>query len=200
MLNHYPRLQRSFPHLQINLSVEPLGITQLEKAVDFDIRLGANPNPDWHSDLLLPEDICLAGSPDFVKKHGLTGRKPLIEELVNLPLLHLDQGEYGIHWIGSYFAEFDISYAPDPATMYFNSYPHLVQAATEGRGLCLLWRHLNGGALEDGDLVEIQGTRVTGQSGYYLTCRIAAKNEPGFSNVRRWMMNACQMTIIRSEQ
>ena len=200
MLKHYPRLQRSFPKLQINLSVGPLGVTQLNTVTDFDVRLGPEPHPDWHSDLLIAEDICVAGSPDFVAKHRLTGPAAPMSDLAGLPLLHLDQGEYGINWFGSYFAEFDVPYRPEPDTLFFNSYPHVVQAAIEGRGLCLLWRGLDGGALEDGDLVELPGTALTGNSGYYLTCRATTRDAPGFSNVRRWIMNACAMTRKPSVQ
>ena len=195
MLKHYPRLQRSYPHLQINLSVGPLGVAQLETPADFEIRLGPEANPNWHSDLLIPEDICLAASPEFLEKRGLSGQALSVPELAELPLLHLDQGEYGIHWFGSYFAEFGVNYRPDPGTLFFNSYPHVVQAATEGRGVCLLWRRLDGGALADGDLVELPGTVLKGNGGYYLTCRNPSKDEPGFSNVRRWMINACSMTL-----
>ncbi|WP_293573563.1 LysR family transcriptional regulator [Phaeobacter sp.] len=191
MLPYYPRLQRSFPQLQINLSVGPLGIRPDDGVPDLDIRLGPHPDPDWHSDLLIPEDICLAAAPSFLRKHGLVDPKP--EELAQLPLLHLDRDEYGILWFGSFFDRFGIDYEPDPATLFFNSYPHVVHAAIEGRGIGIIWRGLDDGALDSGDLVELPGTALKTDNGYFLTCRKATREEPDISQIRRWMINACNL-------
>ena len=191
MLQHYPRLQRSFPQLQINLTVGPLGVRPDDGVPDLDVRLGLHPDPEWHSDLLIPEDICLAAAPDLLEKHGLAQRAPEPEKLTHLPLLHMDRGEYGILWFGSFFARFGIAYEPDPATLFFNSYPHVVHAALEGRGIGIVWRGLDDGALDSGELVELPGTAVRTDNGYFLTCRKAVCDEPEILRVRRWMINAC---------
>ncbi|KIC21132.1 LysR family transcriptional regulator [Leisingera sp. ANG-Vp] len=191
MLQHYPRLQRSFPQLQINLSVGPLGVRPEDGIPDLDIRLGPHPDPAWHSDLLIPEDICLAAAPALLEKHGFTERSPSPEDLTRLPLLHLDRGEYGILWFGSFFERFGIAYDPDPATLFFNSYPHVVHAALEGRGIGIIWRGLDDGALDSGELAELPGTSFCTDNGYFLTCRSAIRDEPDITRVRRWLVNAC---------
>lgn len=189
MLQHYPRLQRSFPQLQINLSVGPLGVRPEDGVPDLDVRLGPHPDPEWHSDLLIPEDICLAAAPAFVEKHGLTAAG--LQDLTRLPLLHLDRGEYGILWFGTFFERFGVPYQPDPATLFFNSYPHVVYAAIEGRGIGMIWRGLDDGALDSGELVELPGTALRTENGYFLTCRKAISQEPEVLRVRRWLINAC---------
>lgn len=191
MLQYYPRLQRSFPQLQINLSVGPLGVRSGDGVPDLDVRLGPHPDPDWHSDLLIPEDICLAAAPALLDKQGLADRTPDPEELTRLPLLHLDRGEYGILWFGSFFERHGIKYQPDPTTLFFNSYPHVVHAALEGRGIGIIWRGLDDGALDSGELVELPGTALRTENGYFLTCRKAIRDEPEIARIRRWMINAC---------
>lgn len=189
MLRHYPHLQRSFPQLQINLSVGPLGMRPEDGVPDLDVRLGPHPDPEWHSDLLIPEDICLAAAPKLLEKHGLPN--PDLQDLTRLPLLHLDRGEYGILWFGSFFERFGIPYEPDPSTLFFNSYPHVVYSAIEGRGVGIIWRGLDDGALDSGELVELPGTGLRTKNGYFLTCRKTIREEPEILQVRRWMTNAC---------
>ena len=195
LLEYFPRLQRSFPDLQINLSVGPLGVPMQAAPPELDVRLGANPDPDWHSDLLIPETICLAASPEFFARHR-PEQQP-VADLRALPLLHMDRGEYGIHWFGSFFAAFGVGYEPARDTLYYNSYPHVVQAAVEGQGLCILWRGLNGDLLQSGALIEVPGTALTGSGGYYLTCRAAIKDDPQIARLRRWMINGCARTVRR---
>ena len=75
-------------------------------------------------------------------------------------------------------------------TTSFNTYPLSIQAAVDGLGVALGWRHLVDPLLDSGRLVRPLGdTCVRTESGYYLMKRVGRRSFPELEVVRNWLIN-----------
>lgn len=75
-------------------------------------------------------------------------------------------------------------------TTSFNTYPLSIQAAVDGLGIALGWRHLVDPLLDSGQLVRPLGeTCVRTQSGYFLLKRKGYKSFPELGIVENWLLN-----------
>lgn len=170
-LKIYPGLQQAFPDFDIQLSVSQTETAADRLEADLSFVTGKPSGPDYRSDRIMQERIVLACSPEFLNRHGLTSDQLKPETICQLPLLHLGREEYGCIWFGDWFRAHGMDFELTPEVLLYHSYPLLIEAASEGRGICIAWPQLSGDHFATGRLISLPGTEMESENGYFLVSR-----------------------------
>ena len=170
-LKIYPDLQQAFPDFDIKLSVSQTETGADRLDADLSFVLGKPSNPNYRSDQIIREQIVLACSPSFLQQHGVQADQLTPETIRQLPLLHQGREEYGCIWFGDWFRAHGLDFELTPEVLFYHSYPLLIEAATEGRGICIAWPKLSGDHFATGRLISLPGTEMESENGYYLVSR-----------------------------
>ncbi len=184
LLSRIPSLMADLPGWKLRTISTEDGMQLTTSEADLAVRMGDGSWPPDESLLLFSEAVFPVCSPAFAEKHGLDLDQITAQDLLKLPLLIQDCGEFGwLDW-AQWFARFDIEYSYPADMLPISNYALSLQAAMEGQGIALAWDQLADPFLSNYWLVEIDGLRVTTNKGYYLVfspnCKIA---EP----VREWV-------------
>ncbi|MGI9482829.1 MAG: LysR substrate-binding domain-containing protein [Hyphomicrobiales bacterium] len=164
-----PRLRkfnRSNRQIEIMLVSSDSDEECLADTMDLTILRGEGDWPGYHCSLLFGETIFPVCSPGYLKN------SPKASRLADLPRLDLievasDHTEW-MNW-RNWLAHNQVHDASLERTTRFNTYPLAIQAAVDGLGVALGWRHLVDHLLDKGQLVQPLGeVCVRTQSGYYL--------------------------------
>lgn len=136
---------------------------------DASIRVGDGHVPGQSSHLLFPEVVVPVAAPTVARDHQLEeGGSP--ERLLDVPLVHMDDGDRPwMTWSG-WFGEFGLEFPPQSGRVLFQNYPMVLQQALAGRGVALGWRPLIDDLVDGGALVVV-GPEVRSDRGYYVTWR-----------------------------
>ena len=151
-----PRFQALQAGLGTNVTIRVLtyqnSIRQLPMYPVPDLILG------WEASLEAEDPVALHGeaagpvwSPDFAARHGETLRQP-VPSWGTLTFLELHRSHAG--W-ASWDDWFRIVGRPRPAPQWktFDSYSYVLQAAVDGQGVALGWRHFTEHFLDTGALI-----------------------------------------------
>ena len=139
--------------------------------VDFAMRFGKGDWGDGESQKLFGEELFPVCSPEFAEQHFGGCLDIKATSLVDVPLIHEQEEEYS--WLSwqKWLVRHDVAYDLPASTYFYDNYALTLQAAMEGRGIALAWRHLAEPPLKSGQLVELTGLRVATDNGYYLAYR-----------------------------
>lgn len=133
---------------------------------DVAIRMGEAPDEHHDSVMLFPEEVVPVASVAVAARLGL-GRGSTAAELLDAPLLHMDDGDRPwISW-SQWFARFGVEIARQPGRVLFHNYPMVLQSAIAGRGVALGWRYLIDDLIDSGVLVPV-GPAVRSSRGYHV--------------------------------
>ena len=134
---------------------------------DAAIRIGDGSFPSVDAEFLFAESVFPVAAPSVAKHLGLkASTKPA--DLVDAPLLHMDDGDRPWMSWNQWFASFDVPLPRKHGRILFNNYPVVLQQALAGRGLALGWRNLVDDLLDRGLLRRV-GPEITSSRGYYIT-------------------------------
>ncbi len=145
---------------------------------DAAIRVGSGRFTDVAATHLFAESVFPIATTALAHELGLDSKSSPLK-LATAPLLHMDDGDRAwLSW-GKWFAHFDITLDPMPASkrpaggtpparILFNNYPMVLQQAVAGRGVALGWRYLVDDLVENGVLQQV-GPEVESGSGYFIT-------------------------------
>ncbi len=154
-----PRLSR-FQALHPNLSLKILTSNRpIEAETEkFDVALsyGLSRSAAFRSEELVPDMIVAVCSPQVRRK---LPQRCKAKDLAVTDLIHFEQRD--TDWMDwrQFLAAFKTK-PRGPARLIFHTYNSAVDAAIEGYGVALGWRHVIDKPLNDGRLVEIDGFRV----------------------------------------
>ncbi len=138
----------------------------LASNVDIAIMHGDGTWPGYDATLLLDEDIFPVCSPAYLERHGpITSTSELAGHvLVDLEDDHWDWVSWRV-WL----TENNVDLAAEHHGMIVNNYPLVLQAARDGIGIALGWKHLADAYLNDGSLIRPLGKQSLRTGfGYYL--------------------------------
>ena len=136
-------------------------------AFDAAIQVGHGAFPAVDCELLFPESVFPVAAPALARARSLEASSSP-ERLLDVPLLHMDDGDRPWMSWGEWFGRFGLDVSRQPGRVLFNNYPVVLQQAVAGRGVALGWRHLVDDLLADGVLEQV-GPEVTSSEGYFLT-------------------------------
>jgi LysR family glycine cleavage system transcriptional activator len=167
LMPRIPRFRAAHPDVDLRVVASDRPVDAGGEDVDVVIRYGRATLPGFRPSYLLDEEIFPVCSPRY-----LEGR-PFLEEpadLLHEVLLHLDEDDP--HWINWHtWLQLKGVHAPTLRRgLRVNNYPMLIQAALDGQGIALGWRHLVDGPIERGTLVRpIDASLHTEEAFYLLT-------------------------------
>ena len=165
-----PRLER----LQATLGGSELRLWLFDRETELDggvfdaaIRVGDGTFGPVDAEFLFSETVFPVAAPAVAKQFGLRATSKAAE-LVDAPLLHMDDGDRPWMSWNQWFAHFEVKFPRKHGRVLFNNYPVVLQQALAGRGVALGWRNLVDELLDSGLLRRV-GPEVTSDRGYYIT-------------------------------
>lgn len=179
-----PELRHDLPGLDINLLSSDEDEACLAGDFDLVILRGEGRWTGYQAKLLLDEEIFPVCSPGYARDMGLKQ----LSDLDHCTLIEV--ASHHTEWMNwpTWLAEFGKVKNVGAKQLTFNTYALAVQAACDGIGVALGWRHLVDGRLEAGTLVRPIEPSMRTDSGYYmLTGRGDARPEE-VEALRQWLL------------
>lgn len=153
---------------------------------DVSIRFGGGRVPRLRSERVVSETVVPVASPDLATELGLSPDTPA-RELLDAPLLHVDQTDRSWqHWASWFAANGEEYVAPVDALLY-PTYGSTVPLAIGGHGVILSWRTLSGDLLGRGLLCEVGPAVTSDRAGYFLHWPSTLSSDDGFLRFRSWL-------------
>ncbi|WP_290649961.1 LysR substrate-binding domain-containing protein [Aquisalimonas sp.] len=184
LLPKYQAFQELYP--DINLRILAVDSQQDIHQSEFDLALFYRRElpRTLRSTPLFEEQLFPVCSPTFLARH------PELQELSDLSRVKLLSLDVNDEWFGwpDWFAEFGIPY--DGKTLQqlnMNNYLLVVQAALNGQGVALAWKHLVDDYLNSGLLVAPFSARFKTPSQFYLL-EPERRPKPGVDRFRQWLL------------
>lgn len=191
-----PRLnqfQLNHPDFSIGILGSDSDAECLANSNDLVILRGSGDWPGFDSQLLFGETVFPVCSPEFLAANPKAGS---IESLVDMDLIEVasNHAEW-MNW-STWFSHKNTSHRGLHRTTQVNTYPLAIQAAVDGLGIALGWKHLVDNFVDQGKLVCPLGEQsVRTEDGYYL---LIPHNRSTFTErdlVKAWLL---QMSAERS--
>ena len=173
-------------HVKIMLVASDSDQECLGENMDLSILRGNGNWPGYKSQLLFGETIFPVCSPKY-----LASRHPIedINDLTSHSLIEVSSMH--TEWMNwkTWLTQNGVKNLQVDQSASFNTYPLAIQAAVDGLGIALGWRHLVDHLLDSGELVRpLDQAEVRTTDGYYL---LKADNQPPFPEstiVESWLL------------
>lgn len=187
-----PRLTRfreRYPDADVRVLATDRDQDQLTDAIDLALICGHRDLPGWSMTALFPEVVFPICSPSYLARCPVAGPA----DLPNHTLLHLDRQHWDdvgwspIDWT-LWLKKFGIAYEPPHPFVTFNNYPMLVDAASNGEGIALGWRHLSERHLAKGWLVRPIEEEWDFERSYYLAFHQQPAPSPELLALHDWLL------------
>ncbi len=175
------------PEVKIGLLSSDDDAECLAETNDLAILRGAGEWQGFDAELLFGETIFPVCSPEYLQQNP---RASVAESFAQLDLIEVSNlhAEW-MNW-AMWLQRKKIPRENFSRTTQFNTYPLAVQAALDGLGIALGWKHLVDHLLEQGRLVRPLGEMsVRTKSGYYLLVPQHKSSFPERETVRDWLLN-----------
>jgi putative choline sulfate-utilization transcription factor len=175
------RFRQQFPDVQVHVLAAQEEVDGADGQVDIAIFFGAEPEGGQP---VFPEIVVPVCSPALLQPDGVS-----MEQVVRLPLLHLDSAQ-----VGRWLTWRDLippalwSRGPRQHDLSLNNYQLVLQAALMGQGVALGWRPLVDAFVERGELIELTGLETRTDRGYFLVERQVHRTAGPRSVFREWLM------------
>ena len=188
-----PRLSRfraSHPSADVRVLASDRDQDQLTDAVDLALVCGNRDVPGWTMSRMFSEVVFPVCSPAYLELHPVSGPG----DLPNHNLLHLDRQHWDdVGWTPVdwklWLEKFGVEYEPPHPIVTFNNYPMLVDAALNGEGIALGWRHLSERHLSKGWLVRPIEEEWDFERGYYLAFHQQPAQSPELLALHDWLLH-----------
>ena len=156
-----------------------------QERIDLAITLGAREYPRlqrWH---FAQEEVFPVCSAAFLAQHG---RPSDAQDLSRMPLLHLEEHyRPRLDWAG-WLARFGVSLPRGVPSLDFNDYSVVLQAAMEGQGVALGWRHIVAPLIERGLLVQPLALSVITDHPIHIVASRTGRLRPEVVVLREWLI------------
>lgn len=184
-----PRLaeaREALPGIELRLQTSDRDLDIVSENIPLGIR-GGNPAnwPAYDSRLFAPEEIIAVAAPAYIARHGLPAE---VRTLASHSLIHLEEPWRAAPTWEEWFASAGVALASKNRGLLINDYVSVIQAALNGQGIALGWRHLIDAILEEGRLVQITEYTMHTGSAFHV---VWAKDRPLSANavrVRDWLV------------
>ncbi|MCM2292743.1 LysR family transcriptional regulator [Allorhizobium sp. BGMRC 0089] len=167
LMPRIPRFVARHPEITLNFATRIGQFDFDTQGLDAAIHIGKPNWPGATAVFLMDETVAPVCSPDFLKRHAITGP----EDLLSLPLIQMQSRPNAWDY---WFETHGIKATPLPA-MGFEQFMNVAQACIAGLGIALMPLFLIQPELSSGQLVLASEHRVKSQSQYYL---VSPDNRP----------------------
>lgn len=185
-----PRLARAraaLPGVDLRLHASDRDLDIVAEGFPLGVR-GGDPAfwPDYQTAPLAREEIIAIAAPAWLERHG-----PILQpaDLPSRALIHLEEPHRPAASWEDWLRSAGAPGRPFVGGFRANDYVTVVQAALDGEGVALGWRHLVDGLLAAGRLVQVTAHRLdTGQSFHVVWPRAHPLSENA-ERVRDWLLS-----------
>ncbi|MEM7292624.1 MAG: LysR substrate-binding domain-containing protein, partial [Pseudomonadota bacterium] len=155
---------------------------------DFDlcIALGAAQWPGMQRWYFTDEALFPVCSPAYIKERG-----PIVDNraLLRHELLHLEERYYSRFDWGKWFVHFGFDARDTPQGWTSNDYSIVIQAALEGQGVAIGWRHIVQPLIENGSLVRPINESISTDNPFYIMAPRDREVATATRALRDWLVH-----------
>lgn len=178
------RFRAEEPGLDLRLMASDSVIDLEADGVDLAVRYGSGHWPPLEASHLFGDEIFPVCSPDFRQAHPVAAAA----DLTGLPLLALEAVDPSWMTWETWLKAAGVAAPPAPRRLVYNNYPLLVQAAVDGQGVALGWRHFVDPLLAEGRLVRLLDLSVVTDFGFYLVAPEGGPRRAEARRLRSWLL------------
>ncbi len=186
-----PRLaeaREALPGIELRLQTSDRDLDIAAENLPLGIR-GGNPAnwPAYDSRPFAPEEIIAVASPAYIARHGLPAE---VRALASHSLIHLEEPWRAAPTWEEWFASAGVALPSKNCGLLINDYVSVIQAALNGQGIALGWRHLIDPMLTEGRLRQITEYAMSTGSAFHVVWQ---KDRPLSANavkVRDWLVES----------
>jgi LysR family glycine cleavage system transcriptional activator len=188
LLPRIARFKQQHPDIDLRCITTDTDLDLGRERIDLAITLGTGEFPQhqrWH---FVDEAIFPVCSPAYLQEHGPIAD---VQALTRASLLHLEERyRPRLGWSG-WLARFGVS--RNTRLFRFNDYSVVLQAAIEGQGVALGWRHLVDPLIAQGLLVRPVTQSVTTDQPIYIVASRRGKLRAEAVFLRDWLVGEAKM-------
>lgn len=187
-----PRLadfHRALPAIDLRLQTTDRDLDLAAEGLALGVRRGDGVWENCQALLLAREEIFAVASPHYLAKAKLPAG------LVNLPrhrLIHLEEPIRPRPTWNEWFRAQGINYRDENLGLRLNDYALVLQAAVDGEGVALGWRHLVEGLLARGALKKVVPQSLKTGLGFYVAWPTGRPLSAEAAEVRDWLVAAAR--------
>jgi LysR family transcriptional regulator, glycine cleavage system transcriptional activator len=193
LLPRIARFKQQHPDIELRCITTDTDLDLGRERVDLAITLGTGEFPQhqrWH---FVDEEVFPVCSPAYLKANGAIAD---VQALSRGSLLHLEERyRPRLGWSG-WLARFGVSLGRNTRLFRFNDYSVVLQAAIEGQGVAMGWRHLVDPLIAQGLLVRPVSQSVTTDQPIYLVASRRTKLRPEAVSLRDWLIAEARMVAL----
>lgn len=190
LLPRVARFKQQHPDIELRCITTDTDLDLGRERVDLAITLGTGEFPQhqrWH---FVDEEVFPVCSPAFLRSHGPIAD---VQALTRTSLLHLEERyRPRLDWSG-WLARFGVALGRNTRLFRFNDYSIVLQAAIEGQGVAMGWRHLVEPLIAQGLLVRPVPQSVTTDQPIYIVASRRSKLRPEAVSLRDWLIAEARM-------
>jgi len=183
-----PRLvefRRDLPDIDLRLQTSDKDVDLAAEGIPLGIRRGKGDWSEYETSLLAPEEIMALASPGYL---AAAGRPKGLEGLARYRLIHLEEPFRPRPTWGDWFEAFGVTFRDDGEGLRLNEYALALQAALEGQGVTLGWRHVTARLVKSGLLVQVVPEVFDSGCGFYVAWPRVRPLACDAERVRDWLL------------
>jgi DNA-binding transcriptional LysR family regulator len=183
-----PRLQQfreDLPGVDLRIQTADRDLDIVAEGIPLGIR-GGDPQdwPTYEALPLAPEEIFPVAGAAYAARFGLPRT---VADLASHRLIHLEEPfREAANW-EDWFRSAGLSFAVTGTGLRINDYALVIQAAMEGQGIAIGWRHLVERLLASGLLVRVTDHVMTTGKGFYVVWPKDGSLSDNARRVRDWL-------------
>lgn len=179
------RFKQLHPEVELRCITTDVDLNLERERIDLAITLGSGEflgHDRWH---FVDEEVFPVCSPVYLAQHpGLS--EPA--SLAQATLLHLEERyRPRLDWSG-WLTRFGVTLPMGSKLFAFNDYSIVLQAALEGQGVALGWRHIVAPLIAQGRLVAPLKQTITTDQPIYLLAPAGRALQPATRDLREWLI------------
>jgi DNA-binding transcriptional LysR family regulator len=184
-----PRLQQAreaLPGIELRLHTSDRDLDIAAENIPLGIR-GGKP-AEWtsyDSSLFAEEEIIAVASPAYLARHGIPAE---VRALANHSLIHLEEPWRAAPTWGEWFASAGAALPSRNRGLVINDYVSVIQAALDGQGVALGWRHLIELMLGEGRLKQVTSYSMHTGSAFHVVWQKNRALSANAQKVRDWLI------------
>ncbi len=183
-----PRLQKfrdDLPGIDLRIQTADRDVDLVAEGIPLGIRGGAA--EDWTEYEFLtiaPEEVFAVAGPSYITRAGMPRS---LADLARERLIHLEEPYRPAASWSEWFQSAGLQNAGASRGLLINDYVLVIQAAMEGQGIALGWRHLTEGLILSGLLVRVSDHVMTTGKGFHVTWPKNRLLSASAARVRDWL-------------
>ena len=179
--------RKRHPEIEVRLVTRDSNFDFDIREADIVVRFGDGEWPETENSLMFRETLFPICASSYLAQDKLL----TTDELGAERLLHLDDIDHDGDW-RRFFASADVKAPPPARDVSFNSYIVYLQAALNGEGIALGWRHLMDDHLKAGTLIKPSALSLRTARGYFCSLTPHASGKAEATIFRDWITGLAQ--------